>query len=136
MNYLKKKLIFILAFNCSILLTGFDKSEESKITSIVNLMITAINEKDAEGYIQTLDDYFIKVTYEDKDFIRKNIENFGRVDLLEFEIESIKTYYSFAYYKLIHTNKNNEETTFYGKMILVKTKEGWKIYSVSEEELS
>ncbi|MCM3118865.1 hypothetical protein M3610_27205 [Neobacillus sp. MER 74] len=59
---MKTKLLIILLFSCSLLLTGFDKSEEIEISSLVNSMITAINEKDAEGYIQTLNDYFIKVT--------------------------------------------------------------------------
>jgi hypothetical protein len=99
-------------------------------------MITAINEKDAEGYIQTLNDHFIRVTYGDRNFIRENIKDFGHVDLLEFEVISIKTYISHAHYKLIYTSNNNEKTTFYGKMILEKTKEGWKIYSVSEEEVT
>jgi hypothetical protein len=129
------KLLIILLFSCSLLLTGFDKSEEMEISTLVKSMITAINEKDAEGYIQTLNDYFIKVTYGDKDFIRQNIENFGHIDLLEFEIVSIKTYVSYAHYKLKHTSKNNVQTTFYGEIILVKSKEGWKIYYVSEEEL-
>ncbi|MEH7255819.1 hypothetical protein V7111_27305, partial [Neobacillus niacini] len=92
-------------------------------------------EKDAEGYIQTLSDYFIKVTYGDKDFIRQNIENFGQIDLLEFKVVSINTYTSYAHYKLIHTSENYRKTTFFGEMILVKSNEGWKIYYVSEEEL-
>ncbi|WML27349.1 hypothetical protein [Neobacillus sp. OS1-33] len=117
------------------LLTGFDKSEENQIYSVVYSMITAINKKDAEGYIQTLDDYFIKSTYDDKEFIRKNIDEFGYVDLLEFKVLSINTYTSYANYKLKHTNKNKEQTTFFGKMILVRSEEGWKIYYVSEEEL-
>ncbi|MGF6950956.1 hypothetical protein QF028_003461 [Neobacillus sp. B4I6] len=129
---MKMKLLIILLFSCSLLLTGFDKSEEKEISSTVKSMITAINEKDAEGYIQTLNDYFIKATYGDKDFIRGNIGNFGHVDLLEFDVMAIKTYISYAHYKLIHTNNNDEKTTFCGEIILEKTKEGWKIYSISE----
>ena len=71
---MKTKHLLILIFSCSLLLTGFDKSEEIEILSVVNSMITAMNEKDAEGYIRTLNDYFIKVTYGDKDFIRQNIK--------------------------------------------------------------
>ena len=63
---------------------------ETEILSVVNSMITAMNEKDAEGYIRTLNDDFIKVTYGDKDFIRQNIKNFGHVDLLELEVIAIK----------------------------------------------
>lgn len=129
---MKTKLLIFLIFSCSLLLTGFDKSEEKEISSIVKSMITAINEKDAEGYIQTLNNYFIKVTYGDKDFIRENIGNFGHVDLKEFDVTAIKTYISYAHYKLIHTNNKNEKTTFCGEIILEKTKEGWKIYSISE----
>lgn len=46
---------------------GFNTTDERKITFLVSSMITAINEKDAEGYIQTLSDYFINVTYGDKE---------------------------------------------------------------------
>ncbi|MFC4799578.1 hypothetical protein ACFPA1_09430 [Neobacillus sp. GCM10023253] len=80
------KLILVLFFSCSFLLSGFDKTEEQKILSVVESMVTAINEKDAEKYIQTLGDYFIKVRYGDKDFIWKNINNFGHVDLLETKV--------------------------------------------------
>ncbi|WP_175493048.1 hypothetical protein [Bacillus sp. OK048] len=130
-----KKLLIILVFSCSILLTGFNTTDEREVTFLVRSMITAINEKDAEGYIQTLSDYFIKVTYGDKDFLRQNIENFGQIDLLEFKVVSINTYTSYAHYKLIHTSENYRKTTFFGEMILVKSNEGWKIYYVSEEEL-
>jgi hypothetical protein len=129
------KLLLILVFSCSLLLTGFNTTDEKEITFLVSSMIAAINEKDSEGYIQTLSDYFIKVTYGDKEFIRQNIDNFGHIDLLEFEVVSINTYTSYAHYKLIHTSKDYKKTTFIGEMNLVKTKEGWKIYYVSEEEL-
>ncbi|PFP22678.1 hypothetical protein COJ96_25275 [Bacillus sp. AFS073361] len=56
--------------------------------------------------------------------------------MLEFEVISIKTNISHAHYKLIYTSNNKKKTTFYGKMILERTKEGWKIYSVSEEEVT
>ena len=134
-KYLKNKLILILVFNCSIMLTGFNKFEENEITALVKSMITTINKKEAEGYIQTLDEYFIKTTYGNKDFIRKNIKDFSHIDLLEFDVEAIHTYISYAHYKLIHTGKNNVKTTFFGKMNLVKTKEGWRIYDISEEEI-
>ncbi|WP_342430963.1 hypothetical protein [Neobacillus sp. FSL H8-0543] len=112
---------------------GFDKSEEREITFLVRSMITTLNEKNPEGYIQTLSDHFIKVTYGDKEFIRRNIQDFGHIDLLEFEVILLKTYTSTVYYKLIHTSKNGVKTNFYGEMILVKSKEGWQIYYVSEE---
>ncbi|TDK58130.1 hypothetical protein E2K98_24755 [Bacillus salipaludis] len=134
-KYLKNRLILILVFNCTIMLTGFNKFEENEITALVKSMISTVNKKDAEGYIQTLDEYFIKTTYGNKDFIRKNINEFGHLDLLEFDVETIHTYVSYAHYKLIHTGKDNIKTAFFGKMILVKTKEGWRIYHISEEEI-
>jgi uncharacterized Rmd1/YagE family protein len=80
MNEIKTKRLFILLFSC-VLLLGFDKSEEKEILSVVESMFTAINEKDAEGYIRTLGDYFIKYRYGDKEFIRQKMMNFDRADL-------------------------------------------------------
>jgi hypothetical protein len=131
-----KSIFFALCLISAIFLTAYNNSEETEITNVVRSMITAINKKDAEGYIKTLDDYFIKTTYKNEDFIRKNIKNFGQVDLLEFQIKSINTYKSLVQYKIINTSQDKRETTFIGNIILVMTKEGWKIYYVSEEEIS
>lgn len=60
------------------------------------------------------------------------MKNFGHGDLLKVEVVAIKTHLSFVHYKLLHTSDNNKKTTYYGEMILEKTKEGWKIYSVTE----
>lgn len=97
-------------------------------------MITAIDEKDAEGYIQTLSDYFIKSRYGDKEFIRQNMMSFDHVILLEIKVVAIKSYTSIVDYRLIHTSESNKKTTFYGEIILEKTQKGWKVYSLSEGE--
>lgn len=46
------------------------------------------------------------------------------------------TYSAIVQYKLLHINIDQENTTFYGEMILIRTKGGWKIHFVEEKMVS
>ncbi|MDF2857600.1 MAG: hypothetical protein K0Q87_3451 [Neobacillus sp.] len=129
---------FLLAFSLLSILftTGFDKTAESEITLTIYSMISSMNRKDPESYIKTLSDYFIKETYGDREFIKKNMIDFGQITEIEFQIKQISTANAFIDYKLLHLGSNREQTIFYGKMILIKTKAGWKIHSASEKMIS
>ncbi|WP_100401179.1 hypothetical protein [Bacillus sp. FJAT-44742] len=63
------------------------------------------------------------------------MKHFGQIHLLETKVVTIKPYYSVVYYKLLYQNKH-ETKICTGKMILERGKQGWKIYSISEEDLS
>jgi hypothetical protein len=131
-----KKLLLIFSLFSILFITGFDKTAEREITFIIYSMTSSINKVDPEGYIQTLSDYFIKETYGDKEFIRKNMGDFGKIMEIEFQINEVSTSNAFIDYRLIHVSTNREQTIFYGKMILIRTKEGWKIHSASEKMIS
>lgn len=126
-----KRKVIICTF-CLLALTGFNHEEEEEIISTIKLMIVEINEKDIEGYINLLSDYFIRVTYGDKEYIRKNISKFGNVNLLEIKVIDIKSYYSVVHYELLYKDQKGSCSIFKGEIILEKTKNGWKIYSVTE----
>jgi hypothetical protein len=129
---------YLLAFSLLAILftTGFDKTAESEITLTIYSMISSINRKDPESYIKTLSDYFIKETYGEKEFIKSNIKEFGLISEIEFQIKQISTANAFIDYKLLHVGTNREQTIFYGSIILIKTKAGWKIHSASEKMIS
>ena len=131
-----RKLLLIFSILSILFITGFDNTAESEITFIIYSMTSSINKKDPEGYIQTLSDYFIKETYGDKKFIKENMKDFGQITEIEFQIKKVSTSNAFIDYKLLHVSSNREQTIFYGKMILIMTKEGWKIHSASEKMIS
>lgn len=112
--------------------TGVDSSEEKRIIYVVRSMVTAMNEKDADAYIEHLNDYFISQTYGSKESIIKNIRKFGHIQLLDLEVSEIKSYYSIVKYRLMYEDQTNKETFFHGEIVLDKTDEGWKIHSISE----
>ncbi|MEH7177761.1 hypothetical protein [Neobacillus vireti] len=136
MNHIKRKLLLIFSMICMLFVAGFDKTAESEITFTIYSMTMAMNKKDSQGYIQTLSDFFIKENYGDEKYITEKINEFGQVIEIDFQIKEIKSYTAVVQYKLLHINANREKSTFYGEMILIKTKDGWKIHFVEEKMIS
>ena len=64
------------------------------------------------------------------------MKDFGQITEIEFQIKKVSTSNAFIDYKLLHVSSNREQTIFYGKMILIMTKEGWKIHFASEKMIS